>query len=139
MYRMQLDPEANRLAATVPRSAEAFHAHWSDALGEPSTTAKAILLDEALVGYVACFPHDGRAHVGYWVGREHWGRGVATEALRLLLLEVDTRPLYARVATGNAASLRVLQKCGFVVERVQDSPARERYLACEEAVLVLTE
>jgi hypothetical protein len=57
----------------------------------------------------------------------------------LLLLEVHTRPLYAHVATGNGASLRVLQKSGFVTERVWLAPARDRYPGCEEAVLVLTE
>jgi RimJ/RimL family protein N-acetyltransferase len=139
MYEMQLDPESNRMAVTTPRSAEAFEAHWSDALRDPSITAKAILLGEALVGYVSCFGRDGRANVGYWVSREHWGNGIATRALRLLLPEVATRPLYAHVATGNAASLRVLRKCGFLVERVQVSPASDRYPECEEAVLVLNE
>jgi hypothetical protein len=88
MYQMQLDPESNRMAVTIPRSAEAFEAHWAAALGDPSITATAILLGEVLVGYVCCFRRDGRAHVGYWVSREHWGNGVASRALRLLLLEV---------------------------------------------------
>jgi RimJ/RimL family protein N-acetyltransferase len=57
--------------------------------------------------------------------------------LRLLLEEVTKRPLIATAATSNGASLRVLQKCGFVVERVHLSPATERYPECEEAVLVL--
>jgi RimJ/RimL family protein N-acetyltransferase len=45
--------------------------------------------------------------------------------------------LIATVATSNAASLRVLQKSGFVIERVELSPASDRYPECEEAVLVL--
>jgi RimJ/RimL family protein N-acetyltransferase len=137
MYQMQLDPESNRMAVTIPRSAEAFEAHWSDTLRDSSITAKAILLGEALVGYVSCFGRDGRANVGYWVSREHWGKGIATRALRLLLLEVTSRPLYAPVVTGNGASPRVLLKCGFVVERVRVSPASDRYPECEETVLVL--
>ncbi len=138
MYRMQLDPESNRMAATVPRGAEAFDAHWAGVLKDPSVTAKAILLGEEMVGTVCCFWREGRGNVGYWVGREHWGKGIASRALKLLLLEVTTRPLYAHVATGNVASLRVLRKCGFVVEGVRPSPASDRYLECEEAVLVLT-
>jgi SAM-dependent methyltransferase len=137
LYRMQLDSESNRLAVTTPRSAEAFDEHWAAALRDPSVTAKAILLGETLAGYVACFGRDGRANVGYQVSREHWGRGIASRALELLLLEVITRPLYAHVATSNGASLRVLQKCGFAIERVQVSPAGDRYPECEEAVLVL--
>jgi RimJ/RimL family protein N-acetyltransferase/ubiquinone/menaquinone biosynthesis C-methylase UbiE len=138
MYQMQLDPESNRLAVTIPRSAEAFEAHWTNALGDPCVTTKAILLGEEMVGYIACFGRDGRANVGYWVSREHWGKGIASRALELLLLEVATRPLYAQAATSNGASLRVLQKCGFVVAGVQLAPASDRYPECEEALLVLT-
>jgi RimJ/RimL family protein N-acetyltransferase len=139
MYRMQLDPESNRLAVTIPRSAEVFDSHWADALLDPSITPKAILLGGVLAGYISCFLLDGQANVGYWISREHWGKGIATRALRLLLLEVATRPLFAHVATSNVASLRVLQKCGFVVERVEVSPASDRFPSCEEAVLVLKE
>ncbi len=139
MYQMQLDPESNRLAVTNPRSAEAFDAHWAEIQRDPNVNAKAILLGEEMVGYISCFIHEGQANVGYWIGREHWGRGVASRALELLLLEVAARPLYAHVATGNAASLRILQKCGFVIERVQMSPASDRYPECEEAALVLNE
>jgi RimJ/RimL family protein N-acetyltransferase len=44
--------------------------------------------------------------------RALWGRGIATEALSAFLRLEQTRPLHAGVATHNAASIRVLQKCG---------------------------
>lgn len=138
LYQMQLDPESNRLAATNPRTAEAFDTHWADALRDPTVTARVVLLGSVVVGFAGCFPRDGRANVGYWIDRAFWGRGIASAALRLLLREVPDRPLYAHVATANGASLRVLRKCGFVVERVQMSPGTDRYPACEEAILVLT-
>lgn len=53
------------------------------------------------------------------------------------MLEVAPRPLYAQVATSNGASLRALPKCGFVIERVQVSPAANRFPECEKAVFVL--
>jgi len=53
--------------------------------------------------------------VSYWLGREHWGKGVATRALADFLQIVHQRPVYAFVAKRNRASLRVLQKCGFTV------------------------
>lgn len=137
MYHMQLDPESNRMAVTIPRTAEAFDSHWGKALDDPGITARAVLVDEALVGYVACFPMDGQDHVGYWIDRAYWGIGIASRALHLLLGEVTIRPLVATAATSNGASVRVLQKCGFVVEEVRLSPARDRYPECEEAVLVL--
>ena len=92
-----------------------------------------------MVGYVCRFPADGQNHVGYWVARAWWGRGVATRALHLLLGEVSDRPLFAAVATSNRASLRVLEKCGFAVEGCRHSPATDRYPACDEVVMVLHE
>lgn len=137
MYAMQLDPEANRVAVTNPRSREAFDAHWAKALAEPRNATRAVLVGEAMVGYVSCFLMDGQDHVGYWIDRAYWGRGIASRALRLLLGEVAKRPLVASAATSNERSLRVLQKCGFVIEHVRHAPASERYPECEEAVLVL--
>ena len=137
MYEMQLDPESNRMAVTIPRTREAFDAHWAKVLDDPTLTVRAVLVGEALVGSISCFPVEGEDHVGYWIDRAHWGKGIASRALHLLLREVTKRPLVATVATSNGASLRVLQKCGFVVEQVRHSPATDRYPECEEAVLVL--
>jgi RimJ/RimL family protein N-acetyltransferase len=137
MYAMQLDPESNRMAVTLPRAREAFDAHWAKALDDPGNTARAILVGGALVGSISCFPMDGQDHVGYWIDRAYWGMGIASRALYLLLREVAKRPLVATAATSNGASLRVVQKCGFVIEQVRLSPASERYPECEEAVVVL--
>jgi RimJ/RimL family protein N-acetyltransferase len=57
--------------------------------------------------------------------------------MALLLEQVSTRPLHARIARTNAASLRVLEKCGFQITGYEQTPATERYPACEEAILVL--
>ncbi len=129
--------EVAGLAVTIPRTREAFDAHWAKSLDDPRNTARAILVGEAFVGYISCFPMDGQDHVGYWIDRAYWGMGIASRALHLLLREVAKRPLVATAATSNGASLRVLQKCGFVVEQVRLSPASDRYPECEETVLVL--
>lgn len=69
-------------------------------------------------GEYGCWEQDGRLLVGYWVGREFWGRGLATAALAELVTEIPERPLHAWVASSNVGSIRVLEKCGFVeVER----------------------
>ena len=137
MYEWQLDPDSNRMAVTIPRTREAFDNHWAKALGDPENTAKAVLFDGEMVGSVSSFPMDGQDHVGYCIDRAHWGMGIASRVLHLLLQEVAKRPLVATAATSNGASVRVLQKCGFVVEEVRLSPASDRYPECEEAVLVL--
>ena len=58
---------------------------------------------------------EGKREIGYWIDRAFWGRGIATEALSAFLRLEQTRPLHAGVAKHNAASIRVLQKCGFTL------------------------
>jgi len=137
LFEFNLDPEANRLAATIPRNAEAFAANWTKALADANVVAKAICVGDVLAGSICCFERDGSRSVGYWLSRDFWGKGITSRALQLLLKEIPFRPLHAQVATGNRASLRVLEKCGFVVRSVHMSPATDRYLECEEASLVL--
>lgn len=138
MYELQLDPESNRMAVTNPRTLEAFDTHWAKSLTDPRTHARAILVDGAFAGYISVFELDGLDHVGYWIDRAHWGRGIASRALQLILVEALRRPLIATAATSNAASLRILEKNGFTVVQIRHSPESERYPACEEAVLILS-
>lgn len=138
LYAYQLDPEANRLAGTKPRSEEAFRAVWERSCGEPGVVARVIECGGVVVGSVACFRMEDGAHaVGYWIGREHWGKGYASRALALLLGEVQRRPLRAEVARHNAASVRVLERCGFRRTGVRMGEETERYVACEVVSFVL--
>ncbi|RPJ44644.1 MAG: N-acetyltransferase, partial [Chloroflexi bacterium] len=61
------------------------------------------------------FVLQGEREVGYWLGREFWGRGIATQALTAFLEQVTERPLFAHVAKHNLSSRRVLEKCAFAV------------------------
>ena len=115
LFEQQLDPEATRMAAFPPRDRDAFMAHWSKILAEAAVAPRAILLDGSVAGYICSFDISGEREVGYWIGREHWGKGVATRALQIFLAEQRDRPLYAHVAKHNVGSIRVLEKCGFEV------------------------
>jgi RimJ/RimL family protein N-acetyltransferase len=137
MFDMQLDPESNRMAVTIPRVREAFDSHWVKVLEEPEIAPRAIIVAGVVVGNISCFPAEGQDHIGYWIDRAYWGLGIASRALQLFLLEVTHRPLFATAATSNKASIRILQKCGFIIEQVRLSPASDRFPECEEAVLVL--
>ncbi len=64
-------------------------------------------------GYVLSWTGETGRMVGYWIGKEYWGRGIASEALRLYLVEELQRPLLATVAEHNTGSIRVLEKAGF--------------------------
>jgi RimJ/RimL family protein N-acetyltransferase len=114
-FEHQADPVANRMADFPPRDREAFMAHWARLLADEAITKKTILVDGQVAGNILGFDWDGRREVGYWLGREYWGRGAATNALAQFLETVKRRPLHARVARHNLGSLRVLEKCGFAV------------------------
>lgn len=104
------------MAAFPPRDLEAFTAHWTtNILGDETVIKKAVLVDGQLAGSVVSFEQGDERLVGYWIGREHWGKGVATEALSEFLRYESTRPLIAHVARDNVASIRVLEKCGFAL------------------------
>jgi RimJ/RimL family protein N-acetyltransferase len=114
-FEHQRDPEATRMAAFPARDREAFTAHWQKILANDEGTKKTILFDGQVAGNILVFERDGKRLVGYWIGREFWGKGVATRALAELLTEETLRPLYAYVATSNLGSIRVLEKCGFTL------------------------
>jgi RimJ/RimL family protein N-acetyltransferase len=113
-FEHQREPEANEMAVFPARDRQSFDAHWRRILADDSTTNKTIVHEGEVVGNIACWRQEGLRHVGYWIGREFWGKGLATRALRELTEELSERPLYAWVATTNVGSIRVLEKCGFV-------------------------
>ncbi len=124
LFEQQLDPEATRMAAFPPRDRDAFMAHWSKILADNALATRTILLDGSVAGYICSFDISGEREVGYWIGREHWGKGVATRALQIFLDEQRGRPLYAHVAKHNVGSIRVLGKCGFEVLREEKTELR---------------
>jgi len=115
LFEHQRDPDANRMAAFPPRDREAFWAHWTKILADETLVTKTILFDGRVAGNICCFERDGTTQIGYWIGKEFWGKGVATKALSELLCHAMTRPLHAFVAKHNVGSIRVLEKCGFTV------------------------
>ena len=121
-YEHQADPEAAQMAAFPSREHAAFMAHWAKILDDENNIIKTILFQGQVAGNVLSFIMDGRREVGYWLGREFWGRGIATRALSAFLEQVTERPLYAYVAKHNLGSLRVLQKCGFHI--IREEPSR---------------
>ena len=114
-FAQQLDPEANTMAAFAARDSEAFMARWDRTLADATAIKQTIVCNDRVAGNIGCFEQDGQREVGYWLGREYWGRGIATRALAAFLDQVPLRPLHAYVARHNIASRRVLEKCGFTV------------------------
>jgi RimJ/RimL family protein N-acetyltransferase len=111
----QLDPDANEMAAFRARDKEQHMAHWTKILRDDTVIARTVVFDGRVAGNVVSWEQDGKRLVGYWIGKQYWGRGIATEALAKFLRVVNKRPLYAYVAVQNIGSIRVLEKCGFTV------------------------
>lgn len=114
-YKQQLDPEATRMALFPARDRPAFDKHWRKVLAREDTTVKTIVHEGEVAGNALSWKQGDRRLVGYWLGREYWGRGLATRALAELVGLVADRPLHAWVAPSNVASVRVLEKCGFTL------------------------
>lgn len=119
-YEHQLDAVGARMAGFASRDRAAFDAHWAtNILGNPDAITRTIVVDGAVAGNIGSWLQDGTRLVGYWIGSEYWGRGVATHALTAFLQVVTERPLYAHVVRHNVGSIRVLEKCGFTFERAE--------------------
>jgi RimJ/RimL family protein N-acetyltransferase len=122
-FRHQSDPVATAMAAFPARDEARFAAHWARSRANATAIMRAVVADGALAGNIVSWEQHGQRLIGYWLGREHWGRGIATRAVRAFLTEVPTRPLYAHVAAHNAGSIRVLEKAGFRRDHVQEAEA----------------
>jgi len=132
-FEQQQDEEARLMAVFGPLDAsdrKAFDARWQRILANPGPT-RAIVYGGRVAGSVNMWrdPDLDAPEVTYWLGREFWGKAIATRALEQFLLEVAERPLLGRAAATNEASIRVLEKCGFVRrELIHDvvAPSGER-------------
>jgi RimJ/RimL family protein N-acetyltransferase len=141
-FEQQLDPEANHMAAFTakdPKDREAFEAHWDKIRADNTITIKTILYQGGVAGYVLVHSWFGEPEISYWLGREYWGQGIATWALSSFLDELETRPLYARAAKDNLASIRVLGKCGFTVSGEDKGFANARGEEVEEYIFKLND
>jgi RimJ/RimL family protein N-acetyltransferase len=140
LFDQMRDPESVWMAAFTrkdPNDREAFDRHMAKVRTSPDVTMRAVTRDGQLVGSIASFVVEGDTEVTYWIDRSVWGHGIASRALALLVDLVPVRPLYARAASDNVGSLRVLRKAGFTTIGTEVSYANARHAEIEETVLRL--
>jgi RimJ/RimL family protein N-acetyltransferase len=140
LFAQMSDPESVRMAAFTaqdPSDRDAFNARMTRVLSSPGSLHRAVEYDGVLVGSIASFVVDDDTEVTYWIDRAYWGRGIATRALGLLLELVPVRPVFARAASDNLGSLRVLTRCGFEVIGTNRDYAPGRGEVIEETILRL--
>ena len=141
-FEQQLDQEANYMAAFTakdPTDKTAFMSHWRKILADDSVIIQTIIFNEQVAGSVSSYEDEGKPEVTYWIGKDFWGKGIATRALTEFLEHHNkVRPIYARVANDNLGSRRVLEKCGFIVLGQSMGYANARGQEIEEFLLELT-
>ena len=102
---------------------------WCDGAQRPVQAGLVwgIAVGSDVIGCVGLRPDAGWLHcnaeVGYWIGEPHWGRGIATEALRQVTAwtwaaRAEVTRLYAPIFAWNAGSQRVAAKAGYAREAV---------------------
>lgn len=140
-FEHQRDPLGVHMAAfTVkdPDDRAAFDAFWARILADKDILNRTVVVDGRVAGNVSSYVGDIGPEVTYWLGREFWGRGIATAALAEFLKIQATRPIFARAAMDNIGSLRVLEKCGFRVIGADRGYANARGQEIDEYVLELS-
>jgi len=116
LYRWECDDAAIAMAAFTrpdPADRAAFDEHYRRVRADPTVADLAVEHDGHVVGMIAGFTVEGDREVTYWIDPARWGRGIASEALRLFLAREPIRPLHARAAQHNLGSARVLTRNGF--------------------------
>jgi RimJ/RimL family protein N-acetyltransferase len=114
LFEQQLDPKATAMASFPSRDRGPFMLHWEKIMKDRDVTIRVILYKGRIAGHLVCWKQNYEQEVGYWLGREFWGKGIASAALAEFLKVVNIRPLHAHIVNHNTASRRVLEKCGFV-------------------------
>jgi len=114
LFQQQLDPKAVAMSAYPSKDRGEFIRYWEGILSKKAITARSVVYKDKVAGHVICWKEGNyEQRIGYWIGKEFWGRGIASAAVAELLKLVNIRPLYAEVANHNIASKRVLEKNGF--------------------------
>ena len=136
LYQQQLDPEATAMAAFPSRDEEAFYAHSKKIMADEAVIFRVIVYNGQVAGSIGSWEMEGKREVGYWIGKEYWGKGIATQALTQYLEVERARPLFAHVVKHNVGSKRVLEKNGFNVIG-EDSYTNPAGVLVDEFVLKL--
>ncbi|TDN91023.1 GNAT family N-acetyltransferase [Microbacterium sp. BK668] len=140
IFEMMRDPEAIEMAAFTasdPDDRGAFD-DWIARHRASADVADFVVTERgAFAGTAALFSVDGDRELTFWITRHAWGRGVASETVRLLVSHEPIRPLFARAAAHNGAALAVLQRNGFTEVSRSTAYAPGVGREVEEVVLTL--
>jgi ribosomal-protein-alanine N-acetyltransferase len=141
---MEADPEVRRYIGGAPRKRDAAERRFSQGLRRPMADRMAMWAtiykpEGRYIGRCGVYPHfgpddtiiPGEGTLGFYLARAYWGRGLATEAGRAFVNfgfdELRLSRIVTAVEIGNDASVRVLEKLGFVLVRTEKGEFRSFY------------
>ena len=125
LLRYLNDPQTVQyLSERIPQPYTVDDARWWIEVGSREQIARAIEVNGQLVGSIGTIRGELEerysAEIGYVIGREHWGKGYASQAVQMmtdyLFEQTDLVRLAATVFAPNVASVKVLEKCGYEFE-----------------------
>jgi [ribosomal protein S5]-alanine N-acetyltransferase len=105
---------------------------------------RVIDLDGKFIGNIGYHPIDGHpassVELGYWIGEPYWNKGVISEAIerfaKHVFLSKGVATLTATVAGPNIASMKALEKCGFICSAINTKSIEVRTGVFDEHVYV---
>jgi ribosomal-protein-alanine N-acetyltransferase len=139
-----------KIAATMrdafpsPYTPEDAHRFISMATGSTPNFFLAIEVMGEAIGGIGIHPLDDvkrrSAEIGYWLTEPFWGKGIVTDAVRSLVpvafKKYDIVRLQAGIFSNNPASMRVLEKCGFIREAVHRNAITKNGTLLDEVIYV---
>src|SRR3989442_10575062 len=108
------------MAAFRSRDRDAFMAQRARIMSNETNetgSLNTILADDTVAGNVVYWEAAGEPNIGYWLGKTHWGEGVASAALAQFLSKIEGRAGFAPVGKHKFPFIRVFQKSGFQISR----------------------
>ncbi|NRA72982.1 MAG: GNAT family N-acetyltransferase [Gammaproteobacteria bacterium] len=125
------------ITGAIPQPYTETDAQWWVNNSMNSEFTKAVEFNGTFVGCISAkrgeFEYSRSAELGYWIGREFWNQGIATQAVQefteLLFKTTNIVRLFVSVVSINTGSIRILDKNGYVLEGIlkQSSCKNERY------------
>jgi len=104
----------------------------------------AVIYNSQVAGSIGCVPkadvYCKNMEIGYFIGEHFWGKGIATEAVRILLEYIQKNfsvvRVYAEVFAHNKSSMKVLQSNGFYLESIRRKGAYKNKKIIDDYVWV---
>ena len=126
LIHLMKDKEIHNNTGRIPypytmKAANMWLDHCSKVEQSKEAVEFAITQNDEVIGAIGCQLAGENPEIGYWLGKQFWGKGITSEAVSLMIKHLfkhtDLQNNFATALPQNLASIRVLQKNGFAYER----------------------